>query len=99
MTQIKNTEDFDVQYLANLARIELSEKEVQEMQNRLRSIIHYLDKLNTIDVSDIEATAHTLPAYNVWEEDNPSPLWPPEEALMNAPKIKNNQIVVPKTVE
>lgn len=99
MTQAEKTDRIDVNYLANLARIEISEEEGQEMERRLQTILKYLEKLNTVDMSNVEAMAHTLPAYNVWEGDEPSIPFTPEEALMNAPKSKDNQIVVPKTVE
>lgn len=99
MTKSETGDSIDIDYLANLARIELSEKESQELKLRLGTIIKYLEKLNSVDMSNVEATAHTLPSYNVWEEDEPIVPFSPEQALMNAPKSKDNQIVVPKTVE
>lgn len=99
MSETEKSDLIDVNYLANLARIELSEAESQEMKSRLETIIKYLEKLNSVDVSNVDATAHTLPSYNVWEEDEPIIPFTPEMALMNAPKSKDNQIVVPKTVE
>lgn len=99
MTDAEKSDSIDVDYLANLARIELSGEESEEMKSRLETIIKYLEKLNSVDVSGVEATAHTLPSYNVWEEDEPIIPFTPEQALMNAPKSKDNQIVVPKTVE
>lgn len=99
MTKSEKSDSIDVGYLANLARIELSTEESQEMKSRLETIIKYLEKLNSVDVSNVEATAHTLPSYNIWEEDEPIIPFTPKEALMNAPKSKDNQVVVPKTVE
>lgn len=99
MTKPEKSDSIDVHYLANLARIELSDKESQELKSRLETIIKYLEKLNSVDVTNVEATAHTLPSYNVWEDDEPIIPFTPEQALMNAPKSKHNQVVVPKTVE
>lgn len=98
MTSLDN-DSIDIDYLAKLARIELSENERQEMQSRLKTIIKYLEKLNTVDFSNVEAMAHPLPSYNVWEDDIPEPCLTPEEVLFNAPQSRDNQIVVPKTVE
>ena len=47
----------------------------------------------------VEPTAHAFPRFNVWDEDEPKEGLPSEKALMNAPKSRNEQVVVPKVVE
>lgn len=99
MTKKEKRDSINVDYLANLARIELTEEEKISIKSRLESIIQYLDKLDSADISDVEPTAHAIPSFNVWEEDEPITPFTVEQALMNAPQKKDNQIVVPKTVE
>ena len=52
-----------------------------------------------MDVSQVEATAHAFPVYNVWAEDVAQPGLPVELALQNAPAQRNHMIAVPKVVE
>lgn len=77
----------------------LTPEEKVSMQSRLASIIQYIDKLDSAQISDVEPMAHAIPLFNVWQDDEPIIPFTPEQALMNAPQKKDNQIVVPKTVE
>ena len=99
MTKKENKDSIDVDYLANLARIELTAQEKESIHSRLISIIQYLHKLDAADISNVQPTAHAIPAFNIWEDDEPIIPLTPEQALMNAPQKKDNQVVVPKTVE
>ena len=90
---------FDLSYVANLARLELSEEDVAMFEPQLQGILAYMEKLDAIDVSGIEPTAHANPVLNVTRPDEVRPSLPVEEALRNAPKSANDQIVVPKVVE
>lgn len=99
MTKSDQKDTIDVDYLSRLARIELTQDEKDSIKSRLESIIQYINKLDSIDLSGVEPTAHAIPAFNVWDIDEPITPFTPEKALMNAPQKKDNQIVVPKTVE
>ena len=66
---------------------------------QLQGILSYMEKLDAIDVSGIEPTAHANPVLNVTRPDEVCPSLPVEEALRNAPKSANDQFVVPKVVE
>lgn len=99
MTKSEQKDSIDVDYLSRLARIELTESEKESIKSRLESIIQYINKLDSIDLSHVEPTAHAIPSFNVWDNDEPIVPFSPEKALMNAPQKKDNQIVVPKTVE
>ena len=90
---------FDLSYVANLARLELSEEDVAMFEPQLQGILSYMEKLDAIDVSGIEPTAHANPVLNVTRPDEVWPRLPVEEALRNAPKSANDQFVVPKVVE
>lgn len=99
MTKTEKEDSINIDYLANLARIDLTDQEKQEMKSRLEIIIQYFEKLDKADLTNIEPTAHPFLSFNVWEDDEPIVPFTPAQALMNAPKKKNNQVVVPKTVE
>ena len=89
----------NIDYVAKLARIALSDEEKSKLSGQLDSILGYVEKLNELDTSNIEPTAHPHPVYNVWQEDIVASEMPVEEALRNAPAQRNNMIVVPKVVD
>ena len=91
--------DFDVKYVANLARLSLTEAEEQKLGTQLDSILGYIEKLKEVDVSNVEPTAHAFPIVNVWRTDEIKPGLTNEEALQNAPSKANGLFVVPKIVE
>jgi aspartyl-tRNA(Asn)/glutamyl-tRNA(Gln) amidotransferase subunit C len=93
------TSDFDVAYVARLARINLTEDEVKFFQKQLDDVLKYVEKLREVDVSGAEAAAHALPAFNVFRDDAPRDWFTAEEALGNAPRQANGLFVVPKVVE
>ena len=91
--------DMDIDYVANLARIELSPQEKEKFQGQLGDVLKYFEKLQEVDVEGVEPTAHAFPRFNVWDEDQSEDGFTAEEALSNAPKARNDQVVVPKVVE
>lgn len=93
----KNTIDID--YVAKLARIELTEDEKAKYSAQLGQILEYFKKLSEVDVDGVEPSAHAHSIYNVWRDDIPTPAMSVEDALMNAPAKRDNQIVVPKVVD
>ena len=90
---------FDLRYVANLARLELSEDDMAIFEPKLQGILSYMEKLDAVDVSGIEPTAHANPVMNVTRPDEVRPSLTPEEALRNAPRSANDQFIVPKVVE
>ncbi len=97
---MSKTDKIDIDYVARLARIELTEAEKQTYSAQLNQILGYFDKLSKVDVSGVEASAHAHAMYNVWREgDQPAQPMSVEKALMNAPAKRLNQIVVPKVVD
>jgi aspartyl-tRNA(Asn)/glutamyl-tRNA(Gln) amidotransferase subunit C len=89
----------DIKYVAHLARIELSPEEEQKLGAQLQHILGYIDKLNELDVKDVEPTAHAIPLVNVTRPDSVRPSLSNEEALRNAPSKANGLFLVPKIVE
>lgn len=89
----------DVRYVANLARIALSDDEVGTFQQQLEQIVAYVDKLGELDVKGIEPTSHAHPVMNVFREDKVRDGLDRDSVLANAPEEIQNQFKVPKIVE
>jgi aspartyl-tRNA(Asn)/glutamyl-tRNA(Gln) amidotransferase subunit C len=85
----------EVLHVAALARLELSDEEVERFQEQLNAILEAVGKVSELDLADIEPTAHPLDLANVWAEDEPRPCLPVEEALENAPDRSGNFFRVP----
>ena len=93
------TSDLDVGYVAKLARLNLTDEETRLFQKQLGDVLKYAEKLKEVDVSDVEASAHAIPVFNVFREDEPRDWFTTEEALSNAPQKANNLFIVTKVVE
>jgi aspartyl-tRNA(Asn)/glutamyl-tRNA(Gln) amidotransferase subunit C len=89
----------DIDYVANLARIALTDEEKELFSSQLDDVLTYIEKLNTVDVSGVEPMAHAFPLTNVWGEDETVEPFSAEVALTNAPAARQNMVVVPKVVE
>lgn len=91
--------DIDVRYVARLARLHLTEEEIALFQNQLGEVLHYVQELRQLDVSNVEPTAHAVPVLNVFREDTLQSGLSREAALENAPAEHNGLFLVPKIVE
>ena len=91
--------EFDIKYVANLARIALTPEEEARLGSQLGDILGYVKKLEELVVSDVEPMAHAVPLDNVLRADEVQPSISNDEALANAPKAANGLFVVPKIVE
>ena len=89
----------DIKYVAHLARLALTPEEEEKLGAQLGNILHYIEKLNQIDVSHVEPTSHAVPLVNVTREDAVRPSLSNEDALRNAPSKANGLFLVPKIVE
>lgn len=97
---MSETPHIDIDYVANLARIELSEEEKAKLGGQLDDILGYFEKLNAVDVSGVEPMAHARPVFNVWRQgDEAGPTYSPEVLKKMAPEFRENQVVVLKVVE
>ncbi len=88
----------DVRYVANLARLELTDEEVAVFQPQLEAILSHVESLSKLDVSGIEATAHATAIFGKMRDDTPHTSLTPEAVLLNAPDQAQGQIRVPKVV-
>lgn len=92
-------ESIDVDHLAELCRIELSEEEKKVFTQQLDTLLEYLQQLNEVNVDHTAPTLHPTEHNNPLREDIPGENLPVEAVLRNAPVSKSNQIVVPRIVE
>jgi aspartyl-tRNA(Asn)/glutamyl-tRNA(Gln) amidotransferase subunit C len=91
--------EIDVKYVAHLARLSLAPEEEQQIGAQLGNILTYIDKLNQVDVTGVEPTAHAFPLVNVTRPDEVRPSLSNQAALANAPAQANGLFIVPKIVE
>jgi aspartyl-tRNA(Asn)/glutamyl-tRNA(Gln) amidotransferase subunit C len=85
----------DVLHVARLARLELSDAEVERMREQLSAILEAVGKVAELDLSNVEPTAHPLDLVNVLADDLPRPSLTREEALANAPDPEDGFFGVP----
>ena len=88
-----------IKYLESLARITLSESEQEKVGKELQDILTYIDTLNELDTTDVEAMSHSFPITNVLRKDEVKPSMSPDEIVANAPESQDGAFVVPKTVD
>ena len=84
---------------AHLARLNLTEEEVELYSKQLEDILNYFQKLQELDTSKVEPMAHVLPLNNIWREDEVKESMDQELILMNAPEVENSCFKVPKIVK
>ncbi len=89
----------DVKKVAALSRIHLTEEEIPQFTKNLESILTYIEKLNELDVADVEPTSHVVPLENVHREDVVKPLLSQKEALSIAVEKQDGGFKVPKVIE
>ena len=85
--------------VALLARLQLTATEKDLFARQLKNTIDYINKLNELDTTEIEPTAHVLPLENVFREDELSPSLSFDKALQNAPESEGNFLIVPRIIE
>ena len=91
--------DFNLNYVANLARISITPEEQAVIGPQLGNILDYIKKLEEVDVAGVEATAHAVPLVNVMRRDEVRPSLSHEEVLRNAPAHRAGLFVVPPVIE
>lgn len=89
----------DVKYVAELARLELTEEEQALFQPQLENIVKYVEKISEVNVDGVEPMMHGRPLVNAFREDVVRPSLDPEVALANAPKRVDDEFLLPKIVE
>ncbi len=89
----------EVEYVARLARLRLSEEEKERFTHQLDQILEYVQQLNQLDTENVPPTSHVLALKNVWRKDEVKPSLPLSEALSNAPQANEEFFLVPKVIE
>jgi len=87
----------DVLHVAQLARLALTEEEIERFGEQLNAILAAVGKVSELDLSDVPPTSHPLDLANVFGPDEPRPSLPVEEALANAPEPEGDFFRVPAT--
>lgn len=88
----------EVEHVALLARLNLSEDEKELFAEQLSSILQYVDQLNELDTSNVEPLYHILPIFNVFRADEVKSDTSREEILANASLVEDSQFKVPKII-
>ena len=86
-------------YIGILARLHISDEEREKTKQEINKIVEYMDILNELDTTNIEAMSHAFPVRNVFREDIVTNGDIREEILKNAPGEKDGMFVVPRTFE
>ena len=89
----------EVEQVARLARLALSDAEKGSMRRELDGILSYIDKLRALDTEGVPPTSHAVPMTNVMREDEPVPSLPQADMLANAPERSGEFFRVPKIIE
>ena len=89
----------DVEHVARLARLALTDAELERVREQLNGILAYIEKLNELDTRDVEPPSHAVPLVNVMRDDESGPCLPREEALANAPDRAGEFFRVPRIIE
>ena len=89
----------EVEHVAKLARLEITEAEKDTFSKQLSSILTYIEELKSWDTTGVEPTATVLEQANVLREDQARPSLPVEQAVMNAPDSDGGYFRVPKILE
>ncbi|MEO3945714.1 Asp-tRNA(Asn)/Glu-tRNA(Gln) amidotransferase subunit GatC [Gorillibacterium sp. CAU 1737] len=89
----------EVEHVAKLARLELTEEEKAMYTEQLNAILKYAEKIGSLDTDGVEPTYHAVELANVLREDEVRPSLPIESVLLNAPEEEDGQIKVPAVLE
>lgn len=88
-----------IEQIANLSRIKLTEDEKDIFREQLTDILGYIEKLNELDTDDVQPMAYATSIKNVFREDQQKPSFPRQEILELSPSSANGFFKVPKVLE
>ncbi len=84
-----------VLHVARLARLDLSDEEVERMSGELTGILGHIEKIGELDLEGVPPTSHVVEVANALRADEPRPSWPREEILTAAPAVRDDGFEVP----
>jgi aspartyl-tRNA(Asn)/glutamyl-tRNA(Gln) amidotransferase subunit C len=88
----------EISHVANLARLKLSQEEVEAMALQLDDILSYVAKLNELDTEAVKPTTHAISIVNAFREDEVKESLPRDKALANGPRQNGEYFVVPRVI-
>jgi aspartyl-tRNA(Asn)/glutamyl-tRNA(Gln) amidotransferase subunit C len=91
--------EIDIEHVARLARLDLTEEEKASLKVRLGQILEHAAKVVEVAADDVPPTAYAIPRANVFRDDVVEPSLPREAALQNAPEEQDDRFRVPKIAE
>jgi len=91
--------EIDIDHVAKLARLDLSDEEKARMRDQLGVILEHAAKVGEVAADDVPPTASAIPRANVLREDVPEPCIPHAAAMLNAPAQADGRFLVPKIAE
>ena len=86
----------DVEHVATLSRLALTDDEIEQLIGELGAILDYAAEVSALDTADVPPTAHPLPLVNVFRPDDPRPGLDRDEVLAEAPAAEDGQFRVPR---
>ena len=86
----------DVEHVAKLARLNLTEEEKEKFTSQLGDVLKYVEQMNEVDTSDVEPMSHAIDFVNVMREDEVKYEQTKEELMKNAPDAEDGFFKVPK---
>ncbi len=89
----------EVEHVGRLARLALSEDELNALTGEMDAILNYVEQLNELNTDGIVPTAHAVPVENAFRPDEVKPGFTPEQALSNAPDAAQSAFRVPRVIE
>jgi aspartyl-tRNA(Asn)/glutamyl-tRNA(Gln) amidotransferase subunit C len=91
--------DIDIEHVARLARLALTDAEKEQLRRQLTVILEHAAKVGEVAADEVPPTAYAIPRSNVYREDEPEPSLPQSEALANAPEQEDGHFKVVRVVE
>jgi aspartyl-tRNA(Asn)/glutamyl-tRNA(Gln) amidotransferase subunit C len=91
--------EIDIDHVARLARLELTDDEKAQLRTQLGQILEHAAKVGEVAAEDVPPTASPIPRANVFRDDVPEPSLPIDEALRNAPDRDGDRFRVPRIAE
>jgi aspartyl-tRNA(Asn)/glutamyl-tRNA(Gln) amidotransferase subunit C len=89
----------DVEHLARLARIAMTDDEIDAMAGQLSVILDSVARVQEVAAADVPPTSHAVPVVNVYRSDQPAPSLPQADALAAAPAAEDGRFVVPRILD
>ena len=91
--------EIDIEHIAHLARLGLSEEEKVTFSKQLGNILGYAENLNKLDIKDTPPTSHAIPMENVMREDKVEKCQDIESIMKNGPEVEDDMFRVPRIME